>query len=80
VFNLTPQGWRQLTLRWALFFPGDGDPQRNIWRTRHRFWVGVSGVRRGPADDGFAIRQMPLNQALSSGTGIAQASEADAGM
>jgi len=27
MFNLTPQGWRILTMRWALFFFRDGDPE-----------------------------------------------------
>ena len=38
MFNLTPQGWRILTLRWALFFLRDGDPERDhLAHPDHRF-------------------------------------------
>src|SRR3978361_855664 len=40
MFNLTPQGWRILTLRWALFFFGMAILNEIIWRTQTTdFWV-----------------------------------------
>src|SRR6201993_5631460 len=41
VFNLTPQGLRLLTLRWALFFLAMAILNEAIWRTQTTdFWVG----------------------------------------
>src|ERR1700709_287005 len=34
MFNLTPRGWRALTLRWALFFFGMAILTEVIWRTQ----------------------------------------------
>src|SRR6202000_3364148 len=34
VFNLTPQGWRILTLRWALFFVAMAILNEFVWRTQ----------------------------------------------
>ena len=51
VFHLTDEGWRKLTLRWALFFLGDGGAQRD--RLAHavdRLLGQLQGVRRGAAD------------------------------
>ena len=40
MFNLTPQGWRILTLRWALFFAGMAVLNEVVWRTQTTdFWV-----------------------------------------
>ena len=72
MFNLTPQGWRILTLRWALFFFGDGDPERNhLAHPDHGFLGRLQGVRRDPADDGLCDRADAADQALSSGAGVA---------
>src|SRR3979490_633354 len=44
MFNLTPQGWRILTLRWALFFFGMAILNEIIWRTQTTdFWVNFKG-------------------------------------
>ena len=34
MFNLTPQGWRMLTMRWALFFVAMAILNEIIWRTQ----------------------------------------------
>jgi intracellular septation protein len=61
VFNLTPQGWRILTLRWALFFLGMAILNEIIWRTQSTdFWVGFKAFGVIPLTMTFAIIQMPL--------------------
>src|SRR5579872_3179336 len=61
VFNLTPQGWRILTLRWALFFLGMAILNEVIWRTQSTdFWVGFKAFGVIPLTMVFAIIQMPL--------------------
>src|SRR6201994_4344042 len=45
MFNLTPTGWRVLTLRWALFFAGMAVLNEIIWRTQTtNFWVGFKAI------------------------------------
>ena len=40
MFNLTPEGWRKLTLRWALFFAAMALLNEIIWRTQsEETWV-----------------------------------------
>src|SRR5712671_7127148 len=40
MFNLTPQGWRILTMRWALFFLAMAVLNEIMWRTQTTdFWV-----------------------------------------
>ena len=51
MFHLTDEGWRKLTIRWALFFLGARDPQRD--RLAHavdRHLGDLQGVRRDAAD------------------------------
>jgi intracellular septation protein len=61
VFNLTPQGWRVLTLRWALFFLGMAILNEFIWRTQSTdFWVGFKAFGVIPLTMIFAVIQMPL--------------------
>ena len=48
VFHLTEEGWRRLTLRWALFFFALAALNEFVWRTQSTdFWVSfkVFGVR-----------------------------------
>ena len=72
MFNLTPKGWRILTMRWALFFLGMAVLNEFIWRTQSTdFWVALQGVRRGSADDGLCDRPDAADQALPSGAGHA---------
>src|SRR3569832_2663937 len=61
VFNLTPKGWRILTLRWALFFFAMAILKEFIWRTQSTdFWVGFKAFGVIPLTMIFAIIQMPL--------------------
>jgi intracellular septation protein len=40
VFNITEEGWRKLTLRWALFFLALAVLNEIVWRTQTTdFWV-----------------------------------------
>jgi intracellular septation protein len=61
MFNLTPHGWRILTLRWALFFLGMAVLNEIIWRTQSTdFWVGFKAFGVIPLTMTFAVTQMPL--------------------
>ena len=72
MFNLTPQGWRILTMRWALFFLAMAILNEIIWRTQiDRFLGRLQGVRRDPADDDLCDRPDAADQALPSGAGHA---------
>ena len=80
MFNLTPQGWRILTMRWALFFLAMAILNEIIWRTQiDRFLGRVQGVRRDPADDDLCDRADAADQALSSGAGLAGSERSRAG-
>src|SRR6202165_2250648 len=59
MFNLTPQGWRILTIRWALFFFAMAILNEIIWRTQTTdFWVAFKAFGVIPLTMGFAITQM----------------------
>jgi intracellular septation protein len=61
VFNLTPQGWRILTGRWALFFLAMAVLNEAVWRTQSTdFWVGFKAFGAIPLTMLFAVTQMPL--------------------
>ena len=61
MFNLTPQGWRILTLRWALFFFAMAILNEVVWRTQSTdFWVGFKAFGVIPLTMAFAVFQMPL--------------------
>src|SRR5215813_4690812 len=61
MFNLTPRGWRILTLRWALFFFAMAILNEVIWRTQSTdFWVGFKAFGVLPLTMLFAVTQMPL--------------------
>jgi intracellular septation protein len=61
MFNLTPQGWRMLTLRWAIFFSAMAVLNEIIWRTQTTdFWVGFKAFGVIPLTMIFAVAQMPL--------------------
>ena len=73
MFNLTPQGWRILTLRWALFFFGLAILNEIVWRTPVDRLLGeLQGVRRDAADHDLRDRPDAADQALSSGAGDAR--------
>jgi len=80
VFNLTPQGWRILTLRWALFFFGMAILNEIIWRTQSTdFWVGFKAFGVIPLTMAFAIIQMPLIKRFHLDPVSLQASDAAEG-
>ena len=80
MFNLTPKGWRILTMRWALFFLGDGGPERNhLAHAVDRFLGRLQGVRRDPDDDGVCDYPDAADQALSSGAGHARGERGGSG-
>jgi intracellular septation protein len=61
MFNLTPAGWRQLTLRWALFFAAMAVLNELVWRTQSTdFWVSFKAFGAIPLTMIFAMTQMPL--------------------
>jgi intracellular septation protein len=61
MFNLTPLGWRILTLRWAAFFLAMAILNEFIWRTQTTdFWVGFKAFGVIPLTMAFAVTQMPL--------------------
>ena len=61
MFNLTPEGWRALTLRWAIFFAAMALLNEAIWRTQTTdFWVAFKAFGVIPLTMGFALLQMPL--------------------
>src|ERR1700749_2689076 len=61
MFNLTPQGWRILTARWAVFFVGLAILNEIIWRTQSTdFWVNFKVFGVTPLTMLFALAQMPL--------------------
>ena len=80
MFNLTPQGWRILTLRWALFFFAMAVLNEIIWRTQSTdFWVGFKAFGVIPLTMVFAIAQMPLTKRYHLEPASLEASEAEAG-
>jgi intracellular septation protein len=61
MFNLTPRGWRILTLRWALFFLAMAILNEIIWRTQTTdFWVAFKAFGVIPLTMVFAVTQMSL--------------------
>ena len=80
MFNLTPQGWRILTLRWALFFAAMAVLNEIIWRTQSTdFWVAFKAFGVIPLTMVFAIAQMPLTKRYHAEPVSLEASEAEAG-
>ena len=61
MFNLTPQGWRALTFRWAMFFTAMAVLNEIVWRTQSTdFWVAFKAFGALPITAVFAMLQMPL--------------------
>jgi len=61
VFHLTEEGWRKLTLRWALFFFALAVLNEAIWRTPSTdFWVNFKLYGFVPITFVFAAMQYPL--------------------
>jgi intracellular septation protein len=63
MFHLTDEGWRKLTLRWALFFLALAVLNEAIWRTQSTdFWVNFKVFGVLPLTFVFAALQFPLLQ------------------
>ena len=61
VFHLTPEGWRKLTLRWALFFLALAVLNEIVWRTQTTdVWVSFKVFGVMPLTFLFAALQYPL--------------------
>ncbi len=61
VFHLTDEGWRKLTLRWALFFLALAVLNEIVWRTQWTdFWVSFKVFGVVPLTFMFAALQVPL--------------------
>jgi intracellular septation protein len=61
VFNLTPEGWRKLTVRWALFFLALAVLNEIVWRTQSTdTWVAFKVFGVVPLTFVFAAAQYPL--------------------
>ena len=80
MFNLTPQGWRILTMRWTLFFLAMAFLNEAIWRTQTTdLWVAFKVFGVIPLTTIFAITQMPLIKRYHLEPVSLEASEAEAG-
>ena len=61
MFELTEEGWRKLTLRWALFFFALAALNEVVWRTQTTdFWVNFKVFGIMPLTVAFALAQTPL--------------------
>ncbi len=61
VFHLTEEGWRKLTVRWAVFFFALAMVNEIVWRTQTTdFWVSFKLFGVVPATFIFAALQYPL--------------------
>lgn len=61
VFDLTAEGWRRLTLRWASFFVAMAALNEIVWRTQTTdFWVYFKLFGFVPITFAFAALQFPL--------------------
>jgi intracellular septation protein len=80
MFNLTPQGWRILTMRWTLFFLVMAFLNEAIWRTQTTdLWVAFKVFGVIPLTTIFAITQMPLIKRYHLEPVSLETSEAEAG-
>src|SRR5262249_9171849 len=67
VFHLTDEGWRKLTLRWAIFFLALAVLNEIVWRTQTTdFWVRFKVFGVVPLTFVFAALQYPLRQKYST--------------
>src|SRR5216110_1357261 len=80
MFNLTAEGWRQLTMCWAVFFFAMAILNEIIWRTQSTdFWVGFKAFGVLPLTIAFTMTQMPLIKRYHLEPASLETSEADAG-
>ncbi|HWW47400.1 MAG TPA: septation protein A [Xanthobacteraceae bacterium] len=80
MFNLTAEGWRILTMRWAVFFAVMAVVNEVVWRTQSNdFWVGFKLFGFMPMTMIFAMAQMPLINRFSRDPATAEADDAARG-
>ena len=80
MFNLTPQGWRTLTLRWTFWFFAMAALNEIIWRTQSTdVWVAFKAFGVIPLTMIFAVAQMPLIKRYHLEPATLEQSEAEAG-
>ena len=61
MFDLTDEGWRKLTFRWAIFFFVLAGINEVVWRTQTTdFWVSFKVFAIMPLTIAFALAQTPL--------------------
>jgi intracellular septation protein len=76
VFDLTPEGWRKLTWRWALFFLALAVVNEIVWRTQTTdVWLGFKVFGVVPLTFLFAASQYPLLSRYDAKTARAEAGE-----
>jgi intracellular septation protein len=70
MFNLTEEGWRKLTLRWALFFFALAVLNELVWRTQATdVWVSFKVFAILPLTFAFALLQYPLLKRYDASAG-----------
>ncbi|WP_083240388.1 septation protein A [Methyloceanibacter methanicus] len=68
VFNLTDEGWRKLTIRWAIFFVAMAILNEFVWRSFSTdTWVSFKAFGFLPITFVFAMSQVPLMQRYGVG-------------
>ena len=68
VFDLTEEGWRKLTFRWAIFFFVLAALNEIVWRTQTTdFWVSFKVFGIMPLTIVFALAQTPLLMRYEAG-------------
>ena len=78
VFHLTEEGWRKLTVRWALFFLALALVNEIVWRTQTTdVWLSFKLFGVVPLTFLFAASQYPLLTRYDAKTERAQAGESD---
>jgi len=81
VFNLTPEGWRRLTLRWTLFFVFMAVLNEVVWRTQTTdVWVAFKAFGVLPITAIFAACQMPLVRRYHIEEATAEAADIERGV
>ena len=74
VFELTEEGWRKLTFRWAMFFFVLAALNEIVWRTQTTdFWVSFKVFGIMPLTIAFALAQTPLLMRHEVKTGSTEA-------
>jgi intracellular septation protein len=80
MFNLTPRGWRLLTIRWAVFFFAMAILNEIIWRTQSTdFWVAFKAFGVTPITAVFAMLQFPLINRYSLPPATADTADSERG-